>query len=501
MATYFIDLDGVFFEYGTMNPTPGAVKTVNQLSYNGSQVYFTTLRKEHNNPPHLNISNTRNVLEQLHVAYDGIITGSTNPRYLINDESAYAINHPRNQPIRNLTLRKNRFNTSVVKKVYAALAAIAWVSWKYEYSGDADDYIQTIIIAKSLISNHGFNHLDLVKRYREKPTYIIKGMTTAPGGAYDKYHGQISKLLQSQNPRYQARGGVSDGSAMKVLPISAYYIYDLPEMIRTVDNITRITHGSVEARLAAVLIALRFRQILLTDHEHNPDDLVHTMEYAQKILRIGKEGEFFLRYTRIGANLAKKYSDPNILLYTLAREIGINHLAWSTPISACFWSFRATNNYRDWFVSKGETDIFLNNKIINFQTTKKSVIRNYEKQLHKIHLWNDFITSHGYHWRKSIDTDTFFSIGLSLTAAKLGIDTINNEINTAQGIFHDDLNKIACALVYQSDHLWLSVLMNNYGQHVLYTSSRIKMYLFSFYDKFRLHLGIKRGIKKIFGKP
>lgn len=101
MSTYFVDLDGVFFKYGTMEPTDGAVDVINGLSREGHQIIFTTARVyENNTPPCLNLRDTERVLKELGVVYRQIIGGVTNPRIVINDEGAMGINHERNAPLR-----------------------------------------------------------------------------------------------------------------------------------------------------------------------------------------------------------------------------------------------------------------------------------------------------------------------------------------------------------------------------------------------------------------
>lgn len=101
MAAYFIDFDGVFFKYGTMFPTDGAIELVNDLFNNGHKIYFMTLRKyENNDDEALNLHKTEEVLKTLNVKYHGIIEDIPSPRIIINDEGATAINHIRNSPLK-----------------------------------------------------------------------------------------------------------------------------------------------------------------------------------------------------------------------------------------------------------------------------------------------------------------------------------------------------------------------------------------------------------------
>ena len=63
--------------------------------------------------------------------------------------------------------------TSLASRIYRALAATAWTAWKYADREDADDYIQTILIARSLTSCGGVDHADLVIRHRSPSGYWI----------------------------------------------------------------------------------------------------------------------------------------------------------------------------------------------------------------------------------------------------------------------------------------------------------------------------------------
>ena len=99
MATYLLDFDGVFFQYGTMVPMEGAVDYVRSLKAQGHQVVFLTARQPtENDLPELSIAKTKTRLDELEVPYDTVISGMTSPRILINDEGAYAINYPKDAP-------------------------------------------------------------------------------------------------------------------------------------------------------------------------------------------------------------------------------------------------------------------------------------------------------------------------------------------------------------------------------------------------------------------
>ena len=172
--------------------------------------------------------------------------------------------------------------TRLTSRIYRALAATAWTAWKYADREDADDYIQTILIARSLTSCGGFDHADLVMRHRSPSGYWIDSKELHPGGVHPAYKGQVAKLRQSDDPLYQATDGVSDGAAMKIAAVAARYTGNFTDLIRNTDRIARITHASIEARLAAVLVALRLRQVFLNVTPNDMSQLVEEITVAAK---------------------------------------------------------------------------------------------------------------------------------------------------------------------------------------------------------------------------
>ena len=68
------------------------------------------------------------------------------------------------------------------------------------------------------------------------------------------------------------------------------------------------------------------------------------------------------------------------------------------------------------------------------------------KHLRWLGEYESYHSTHAYHWRKSLDVDTFFSIAFSIQAARHGIDMIAGEVDTACPIFGDDLREFATQL-------------------------------------------------------
>ncbi len=89
MAAYFIDLDGTIFYFGTNEFLPNARENLLKLLAAGHQLIFTTLRGD--------AADVREIL--IRAGIDSLIlTNIESPRIVINDDGAYAINHPSGAP-------------------------------------------------------------------------------------------------------------------------------------------------------------------------------------------------------------------------------------------------------------------------------------------------------------------------------------------------------------------------------------------------------------------
>jgi ADP-ribosylglycohydrolase len=496
MATYFIDIDGVLFKKGTNTANSYAVETIKYLISCNHKVLLTTKRNQINaDNPKLNIKNTKKALHTFGLDSLEIIEDVPSPRYVINDEGAHAINHKCDEPL-DLMLEKIAKKSDLEKKLYDSLATILWVTTKYDDCLDADEYIQTLIIAESLIANNGFNHRDLVKRYKSKTSFIFNNSALHEfnsSGVSKTYRGQIYRLKKSNNPLYLAKTGVTDGAAMKVLPIAAYYLFDITQLIIHVDKISKITHGSVEARLSAVLIALRYRQILL-GFDTTTDDLVKSLNYAIKVLGFSKKSSFFVTQVNIAKKLTDEEQNPEILLKKLATEIGLDYLAWSTPISACFWSFRATKEYYRFFNPNSDTTITIKNTIVDAETISKKVLKEYENHLIRIGQYKSHLQAHGYHWKEKIDIDTFFSIAFSIVAMRDGIENIDKKSQEAIIEYGENLNHIAHNLLFKKN-TFKKIEIKKIRRLITYRTSTL---LRQTYNLIQFNLGIKKTINKSF---
>jgi hypothetical protein len=97
VGTYFIDMDGTFFRFGTQEPLPGAVDAVRRLASEGHRIFFVTLRNASEGK--LGSVSTRAALASLGVEYDDILWDCPSPRTVVNDDGAHAVNHVKNSPL------------------------------------------------------------------------------------------------------------------------------------------------------------------------------------------------------------------------------------------------------------------------------------------------------------------------------------------------------------------------------------------------------------------
>jgi hypothetical protein len=264
---------------------------------------------------------------------------------------------------------------------------------------------------------------------------------------------------------------------MKVAGIACYYVNDLDSLVAVTDRITKITHATIDARLAAVLTALRYWQALGL-MAGGPRELLAGFVRAIEILQFGDEADFFLSRTRIAAQLAEIHSDPSDLLIALSRNIGITHLAWSTPISACFWSYRSDNDFEKWFALSVEDRIqmiprkslegvlTLDECLVVANNQEYSVQEEDEAHLRQIGALEEFLDTHGYHWRKTIDLDTFYSLAFSTIAAEQGVSIPKADVAEAIAAFNYQIVDVYEGLRHHFDRRRPTALSTNWGAMV-----------------------------------
>ena len=338
MVAYFIDLDGVFFRSGTMEPLPGAVETVTRLAREGHQVLFVSARETLNaNGPELCVEQTRQQLDGLGLQGCPLLGGIGSPRFIVDDSDVAAISCRTNEGLSYDRLGVT--HSELGPRTYSAIMTLAWTHLAYGIRtgagvGDFDDYVQTILLARSLCASRGYDHADFVRRLRQPGALSIGGVPVGPAGLPVGHStGQIAKLLRDNDPHYLATDGITDGATMRVLGLSAWYGADIDELIDITDEASRVTHAEPEARLAAVLVAIRYRQCFTGSNLIG--QFRQDAEYAARRLGFGPRGMFVLRVLDRGLKCVVE-SEP---LHRLGRRVGFLHLSFSAPLSAVAYSF------------------------------------------------------------------------------------------------------------------------------------------------------------------
>ena len=467
MATYFVDIDGVIFKFGTMTFNEGAVEFLRKLKARGHQIVLSTARKSQNNDiPYLQLDLTISKLEEAKIAYDTIVGSLSNPRIIVNNQGVFSINHQKDAPISGddyLNFSRRRPERPDSEKILNSFLAMAWTSRRHggEEWEDADEYVQTILIARSLLQCEGFDHCDIVDKLATNPDSLLKHIKA--GGLNcdqlktDSRQGSIWKLINNYEKEYIANDGYLDGAAMRTLPVAAFYGDDLEKLVLFTNKISRITHAHLDARLAAILVSLRFRQLLFPV-EQGTGALLHEMQLAIDILGSHTNSIFFMARCKAAAEISKNNPNTFKCLSTLIENIGMKHLAWSTPISAVFWSFSFDGQYERWLPPRAQRKKGINYATFNgelvvrgknnkpFRLSKNiySNKMNFEDSSHVKLLKNlkgDNILSVD---QKGMDVDTFFSIAYSLLAILHGIEDIELMAKSAAAqIFEDDLKLLA----------------------------------------------------------
>lgn len=115
----------------------------------------------------------------------------------------------------------------------------------------SDDTQMSLMVAESLLKNHGFNPDDLAERY-------VDWMTSGQARGYGK-----TTLLAVQNllnGKHWSESGIpgsyGNGTAMRAAPFGVYFRNDLQSLIAIAKMDSAITHASEEAEAGAIAIAL-----------------------------------------------------------------------------------------------------------------------------------------------------------------------------------------------------------------------------------------------------
>lgn len=115
----------------------------------------------------------------------------------------------------------------------------------------SDDTQMSLMVAESLIDNHGFNPDDLSQRYVD---WMVSGRARGYGKTTLL---AVQNLLQGKHwSESGVPGSYGNGTAMRSAPFGIYFRNDLQSLISICKMDSAITHASDEAEAGSIAIAL-----------------------------------------------------------------------------------------------------------------------------------------------------------------------------------------------------------------------------------------------------
>lgn len=132
----------------------------------------------------------------------------------------------------------------------------------------SDDTQMSLMVAESLIENHGFNPDDLAKRYVD---WIVSGRARGYGKT------TLMAVQNLQAGKHWSESGVAgswgNGTAMRAAPFGVYFRNDIRSLVNIVKIDSAITHASEEAEAGAIAIAVTAAMAVHNDLDNLLDRL------------------------------------------------------------------------------------------------------------------------------------------------------------------------------------------------------------------------------------
>lgn len=132
-----------------------------------------------------------------------------------------------------------------------------------------DDSQMSIMVAESLIANHGFNPDDLSARYVD---WIVSGRARGYGKT------TLMAVQNLQSGKHWSQSGIAgsygNGTAMRAAPFGVYFRNDLKSLVNICKIDSSITHASEDAEAGSIAIALAAAYAVNHDTENLLDKIV-----------------------------------------------------------------------------------------------------------------------------------------------------------------------------------------------------------------------------------
>lgn len=191
----------------------------------------------------------------------------------------------------------------------------------------SDDTQMSIVVAESLIANHGFNPDDLAQRYL---AWIKSGLARGYGKT------TLMAMQNLDSGRHWSESGVAgsygNGTAMRAAPFGVYFRNDLRSLVNIVKIDSAITHVSEDAEAGAIAIALAAAYAVNND----TDDLL------DKICQYLPNSKVKNTIFSLGSLVDSSYITPEQALRVLGTRANVQE-----TVPAAIYCFLKFDNYID----------------------------------------------------------------------------------------------------------------------------------------------------------
>lgn len=204
----------------------------------------------------------------------------------------------------------------------------------------SDDTQMSLMVAESLIENHGFNPDDLATRYTD---WLVSGRARGYGKT------TLLAVQNLQNGKHWSESGVAgstgNGTAMRAAPFGVYFRNDLYSLVNICKIDSAITHASEEAEAGSIAIALAAAYAV----NDNLDNLL------EKIWEKLPNSKVKSTIYSLGSLIDSEYISPEQSLRILGTKADVRE-----TVPAALYCFLKFHNYHDAVVAAikagGDTD-------------------------------------------------------------------------------------------------------------------------------------------------
>lgn len=204
----------------------------------------------------------------------------------------------------------------------------------------SDDTQMSLMVAESLIDNHGFNPDDLAARYMD---WLVSGRARGYGKT------TLLAVQNLQNGKHWSESGIAgstgNGTAMRAAPFGVYFRNDLYSLVNICKIDSAITHACEEAEAGSIAIALAAAYAV----NNNLDNLL------EKIWEKLPTSKVKSTIYSLGSLIESEYITPQQALRVLGTKADVRE-----TVPAALYCFMKFNTYHEAVVAAikagGDTD-------------------------------------------------------------------------------------------------------------------------------------------------